>query len=208
MFALPGKDASMKADEFFARADKEVAVAAASWLKFAFLAHFSQPRTQRQLFRLIKVHKVCRIVEVGIFSLERTTAMISVAQRFAGTNPVNYTGLDWFDARDVELPRLTLKDAHRQLQATGATVRLVPGEPARSVAAIANSHQHTGLLLLSSPVSESTLAPAWFFFPRMVDGQSIVLRERIDTADRPTFELLKNSLLAKQAATLGERKAA
>lgn len=183
-------------------------MAAASWLKYAFLAHFSKPRTQRQLFRLIKVHKICRIVEVGIFSLERTTAMIAVAQRFAGTEPVNYTGLDWFDARDSELPKLTLKDAHRRLQTTGAAVRLVPGEPARSIASIANSHQHTGLLLLSSQVMDSSLAPAWFYLPRMVDGQSIVLRERIDAADRPTFELLKSSLLAKQAATLGERKAA
>jgi hypothetical protein len=195
-------------DRDLARANKEVAVAAASWLKYAFLAHFSQPRTQRQLFRLIKVHKICRIVEVGIFSLERTSAMIAVAQRFAGTEPVNYTGLDWFDARDAELPKLTLKDAHRRLQATGATVRLVPGEPARSIASIANSHQHTGLLMLSSPVTETSLAPAWFYLPRMVDGQSIVLRERLDAAERPTFELLKSSTLAKQAATLGERKAA
>lgn len=183
-------------------------MAAASWLKYAFLAHFSKPRAQRQLFRLVKVHKICRIVEVGIFSLERTMAMISVAQRFAGTNPVNYTGLDWFDGREAELPKLTLKDVHRQLQTTGASIRLVPGEPGRSIASIANSHQHTGLLLLSSPVTESSLAPAWFYFPRMVDAQSIVLRERLDGSNRPNFELLKNSLLAKQAATLGERKAA
>jgi hypothetical protein len=42
----------------------------------------------------------------------------------------------------------------------------------------------------------------------MVDQTSVVLRERIDVANRPTFELLKQSLLVKQAATLGERKAA
>ena len=119
-----------------------------------------------------------------------------------------YTGLDWFDARRDDLPKLTLKQAHRELQATGATVRLVPGEPSRSVASIANAHQHTGLLLLSSPVPDSSLAPAWFYFPRMIDAESVVLRERIDVANRPTFELLNHSLLAKQAATLGERKAA
>jgi hypothetical protein len=189
-------------------ADKEVAVATASWLKYAYLAHFSQPRSERQLYRLVKVHNICRIVEVGIYSVERTAAMISVAQRYCGHQQVSYTGLDWFDSRGDDLPKLTLKQAHRELQATGATVRLVPGEPARSVAAIANSHQHTGLLLLASPVPESTLAPAWFYFPRMIDAESVVLRERIDAVNRPTFELLKHSLLAKQAATLGERKAA
>jgi len=183
-------------------------VAAASWLKYAYLAHFSKPRTERQLYRLVKVHKICRIVEIGIYSVERTAAMIAVAQRYAGTEQVAYTGLDWFDARSEDLPRLTLKQAHRELQATGATVRLVPGEPARSVAAIANAHQHTGLLLLSSQVPDCLLAPAWFYFPRMIDASSVALRERIDAADRPTFELLNHSLLAKQAATLGERRAA
>jgi hypothetical protein len=52
------------------------------------------------------------------------------------------------------------------------------------------------------------LAAAWFYLPRMIDATSVVLRERIDSADRPTFELLNHSLLAKQAASLGERKAA
>lgn len=183
-------------------------MAAASWLKYAYLAHFSKPRTERQLYRLVKVHKVCRIVEVGIQNLERTVAMLGVAQRYAGTAQVSYTGLDWFDARDTDLPALTLKQAHRELQATGATVRLVPGDPGRAVATIANAHAHTGLLLLSSPVPDSMLATAWFYFPRMIDGASVVLRERIDSADRPTFELLNHSLLAKQAVALGERKAA
>jgi hypothetical protein len=192
----------------FARADKEVAVAAASWLKYAYLAHFSKPRTERQLYRLLKVHKISRIVEVGVYSLERTAAMIGVAQRYAGTEQVSYTGLDWFDARDSDLPSLTLKQAHRELQSTGATVRLVPGDPGRAVASIANAHARTGLLLLSSPVPDSMLASAWFYFPRMIDAASVILRERIDSADRPTFELLNHSLLAKQAATLGERKAA
>jgi hypothetical protein len=203
-----GKDAGASAASIPLAANKEVAVAAASWLKYAFLAHFSQPRTQRQLFRLIKAHRPLRLVEVGIYNVERTTAMIAVAQRFAKGESVSYTGLDWFDSRPDDLPRLTLKQAHRELQATGASVRLVPGEPARSVASIANAHRQTGLLLLSSPVTEASLAPAWFYFPRMVDATSIVLRERIDVASRPTFERLKQSLLVKQAATLGERKAA
>ena len=183
-------------------------MAAASWLKYVYLAHFSQPRTERQLYRLMKVHKISRIVEIGIQSIERTTAMIAVAQRYSGTEQVAYSGLDWFDARDEDLPKLTLKQAHRELQSTGATVRLVPGEPARSVTAIANAHQHTGLLLLSATVPESLLASAWFYFPRMIDSASVVLRERIDSAGRSTFELLNHSLLAKQASTLGERKAA
>jgi hypothetical protein len=63
-------------------------------------------------------------------------------------------------------------------------------------------------LLLSSVVTDSLLAPAWFYLPRMVDAQSVVLRERIDAAERATFEMLAMSILVKQAASLGERRAA
>ena len=183
-------------------------MAAASWLKYVYLAHFSQPRTERQLYRLAKVHKICRIVEVGIYNVERTMALIAVAQRFADQGQVSYTGLDWFDARPSDLPSLTLKAAHRALQSTGTVARLVPGDPARNIAAVANAHQHTGLILLSSIVPDCLLAPAWFYLPRMVDADTVVLRERIDAARRPTFEMLPKSLLVKQAVSLGERKAA
>jgi hypothetical protein len=189
-------------------ANKEVAVAAASWWKYAYLAHFSRPRTERPLFRLVKRHKICRIVEIGIQDVARSVSLVNVAERYADQGKVSYTGLDWFDSRSAELPQLTLKQAHRQLQATDAVVRLVPGEPGRSVGAIANAHPHTGLLILGSAVTDSQLVAAWFYLPRMVDAGSVVLRERIDSANRATFERLPHSLLIKQAAALGERRAA
>jgi hypothetical protein len=42
----------------------------------------------------------------------------------------------------------------------------------------------------------------------MIDAKSVVLRERIDTVGRPTFELLHHAALTKQATSLGERRAA
>ena len=94
-------------------------MAAVSWLKYAYLAYFSKPRSERQLFRLVKLHKVCRIVEVGIGNLDRTTTLIGVAQRYSDSK-VAYTGLDWFEARSKEMPKITLKQSHTRLQATGA----------------------------------------------------------------------------------------
>jgi hypothetical protein len=188
--------------------EKEVAVAAASWLKYAYLAFASKPKSDRQLYRLVKLHRVCRIVELGIGSLERSAALIGVGQRYVADGKVAYTGLDWFDARPGDLPALTLKQAHRELQATGAQIRLTPGEPARSLRGIANAHAHTGMLLISASVADSTLESAWFYVPRMLDGRSIVLRERLNGAGESAFELVSMQKLAEFVERASTRQAA
>jgi hypothetical protein len=225
-------------------------VAGVSWLKYARLAYFAKPRSERQLYRLVKRHKICRIVEVGISDVARTMMLVRVAQRFAADGPVSYTGIDWFDARPANLPQLTLKQVHCQLrstaksagqgvrsmfsatagavrsalvgrktdqtptmqsscrlQASGAQVRLVPGEPARSLSVVANAHQHTGLLIFSGAVTDSDLASAWYYVPRMLDANSIVLRERLATAE-PAFEPLSTGQIATFVAQSAGRRAA
>jgi hypothetical protein len=183
-------------------------VAAVSWLKYAGLAYFSQPRSEQQLYRLVKRRKVCRIVEIGIGSLERTAALVRVAQRYAANDQVSYTGIDWFDARTAELPALTLKQTHTRLQSTGAKTRLVPGEPGRSLATVANAHQHTGLMLISAAVADSSLVAAWFYVPRMLDDGSIVLREGLDAAGEPTFTQLSHQQIAALAQQSTRKRAA
>jgi hypothetical protein len=213
-----GKDAGKSGDPTHAilalafapspAANKEVAVAAVSWLKYARLAFFSKPQSERQLYRLVKLHKICRIVEVGIGSIARTTSLIGVAQRYAEHGKVAYTGLDWFEARAKEQPKLTLKQAYAQLQATGAQVRLAPGEPGRSVATVANAHQHTGLVLISAAVDDDSLAESWFYVPRMLDDLSVVLREGFDEAGEPTFKMLEHEQIVAWAGCSRGRRAA
>lgn len=183
-------------------------MAAATWLKFVYLSRIAKPRAQRQLYRLIKCQQVRRIVEVGVSDIGRTALLVSVAQRFAGDTPVAYTGLDSFDTRPADAPRLTLKQAHCQLQATGAHVRLVPGDPGCTLAAVANAHQHTGLLLISAGVSDSTLLSAWFYVPRMLDAKSAVVRERMDEAGEPVFDLISAEQITEMAAEKAGRRAA
>jgi hypothetical protein len=183
-------------------------VAAVSWLKYAYLAHASKPRTDRQLYRLVKLHGIYRIVELGIGNIERTANLIGVGQRYAVDGKVSYTGLDWFESRSEDMPALTLKQAHCQLQATEAQVRLLPGEPARSLRGAANSHPHTGLLLISAAVSDGSLESAWFYVPRMLDGRSIVLRERLSAAGESSFEMVSMQRLAEFVERASSRVAA
>lgn len=183
-------------------------MAAASWIKYCYLAFVSQPKCDRELYRLVKARRVCRIVEVGISNIARTAILIEVAQRYAGDQKVCYAGLDWFDARSGELAPLSLKQAHYTLQATGAQARLVPGPPGGSLAAVANAHQNTDLLIISQAVADEDLSRAWFYVPRMLRDHSIVLREQVDAVGKLSFTRLSASELAERAGRAAPRRAA
>lgn len=187
-------------------------MAAASWFRYSYLAHFSRPKSVRQLYRLVKRQQFCRIVEIGISDLQRSVSLVEVAQRYANGKTVLFTGIDWFESRAQELPPLTLKEAYRPLHATGAKVRLAPGAPGKSLAAAANAHQNTDLILISASVPDSELSSAWFYMPRMLHGRSEVIREVRGPADEPAYERITASEVAERAglgaATSGARRRA
>ncbi|HVT26685.1 MAG TPA: hypothetical protein VHE81_01580 [Lacipirellulaceae bacterium] len=175
-------------------------MAAANWFRYAKLAYFSRPKGNRELYRLVKRSGLCRIVEIGMSDLSRTVGLIEVAQRFASDNKVWYTGFDWFEARQPGSPRLLLKETYRLLRATGAIVRLVPGAPAPSLAAAANAHQNTDLILLGPDVGEEDIQNAWFYVPRMLNDNSVVLNEQRMSDGQPIFTAITRSQIAEWAA--------
>jgi hypothetical protein len=183
-------------------------VAAASWFRYAYCAHFSRPKNARQVYRLAKRHKVCRIVEVGITDIRRAIAVIEVAQRFSPDQSVSYTGIDWFDMRGEKLESLALKEAYQLLRPTGANVRLVPGEPGRSLVGAANAHANTDLILISHAVSNGELSPAWYYVPRMLHERSIILREQKDNDGAIEFTTLSHAQVAAWGRPDSRRKAA
>jgi hypothetical protein len=174
-------------------------VAAANWFRYTYLAHFSRPKSVRQLYRLVKQRQFCRIVEIGISDLARSVAIVEVAQRFAVGKTVLFTGIDLFEARTPEMPRLSLKEAYRPLHATGAKVRLAPGAPGTSLAAAANAHQNTDLILISGCVADSDLDAAWFYVPRMLHARSEVMREQYVAGRESTFARIAASEIAERA---------
>ena len=103
--------------------------------------------------------------------------MIQVAQRYQTGATVEYTGIDLFEARTDHEVGMPLKQAHSLLKPTGAQVRLVPGDAQSALGRAANSLAGTDLLIISSNITVEEMAPAWFFVPRMLDYNSIVLME-------------------------------
>jgi hypothetical protein len=178
---------------------KEDSVAAASWFRYTYLAHFSRPKSVRQLYRLVKRQQFCRIVEIGISDLARSVALVEVAQRVSAGRTVLFTGIDSFEARTAEASPLSLKEAYRALHMTGAKVRLAPGAPGKSLAAAANAHQNTDLILISASVPDSELDSAWFYVPRMLHERSEVIRETRSADGEPMFTRIAASEIAERA---------
>jgi hypothetical protein len=183
-------------------------VAAAGWIRYAYLAHVSRPKSVRQLYRLVKRQRVCRIVEIGISDIARSIALIEVAQRYAGEQKVAYTGIDWFDTRTPPLAALPLKEAYRLLRPTDANVRLVPGDPGRALAAAANAHQNSDLILIAPVITDSDLLSAWFYVPRMLHPRTTLLREQPDAAGQPVFKPLTHAQVSAWAGQDARRRVA
>ena len=148
----------------------------AGWWESLSWSYFSGPQSERGLFRLVKQRRVRRIVELGVGSVDRAARLIRMGQRYADGEPVSYAGLDWFEERPTEMPAIKLIEAHRQLKATGAEVRLMPGGPAAGLSSVANALAGTDLLLISPDADDAALEAAWFYLPRMTGAESTVLR--------------------------------
>ena len=71
---------------------------------------------------------------------------------------------------------LPLKEAHRMLKSTGATVQLIPGDPFQTLSRVANNLASTDLLVFSADVM--ACEPDWYYVPRMLNQQSIVFVQR------------------------------
>lgn len=131
--------------------------------------------------------------------------MIRVAKKYGASNGVRYTGIDGFEARDDDQPKLSLRQMHKRLSASDAKVQLVPGDLSNSLVRIANSHVRTDLILISAGQNEESLAQCWHYIPRMLHAGSKFLIQRrenesFETLTRLQIEKLVNDYAVKKPA--------
>jgi hypothetical protein len=148
-----------------------------------YLLYFSQPAIDRPLLRTIRKRTIRSVVELGIGSLSRTQRILEIAGWRPESEPIRYTGIDLFDARESDRPQLALKQAFAELQPSGVRVQLVPGSPGAALKRVANSLTHTDLLLIDASHDADSLAIAWTWIPRMLAPQSLVYWQRPDGKD-------------------------
>lgn len=172
-----------------------------SLVRSAYLLYFSQPAADRPLWKAIKSRPIRSIVELGVDLGGRTQRVLEVASWRRDCLPLAYCGIDLFDARPSDQPQLPLKQAFHELRATGATIRLVPGDPAAALCRTANALTGTDLLLIAAGQSVETFGEAWRFVPRMIHPQSLIFVQGTGAAaGRDTWRQISPPEVEKLAA--------
>lgn len=145
------------------------------------LVHFSKPAGERAIWKTVLQTAPRRIVELGIGDGVRTQRMLALASETT-TEKVQYTGQDLFEGRPDGQPGLKLKDAHRAFATNRISSRLAPGDVHSVLSRMANSLTKTDLLLISNEHDASVLAAAWYYVPRMLHEESMILVQASDEA--------------------------
>jgi len=168
-------------------------VSAASFLEYAYLAWFAKPAADRVLFRAVKKHRPKSVLEIGLGDGSRSIKLLKLAAQYHPAGDLRYAGIDQFEARENPATGTTLKHAHQTLNATGAKVRLTPGEPYMALARRANSLTGTDLLIVSADQQGESLRQAWFYVPRLLHADSVVFVETAGKNGATRFEQMTHA---------------
>jgi hypothetical protein len=170
-------------------------------LRYYYLTWFSQPVADRPLYQTVAKRPLRSIVELGVGNAVRAKRLLEMAIKPQhAAEPLRYTGIDLFEARDKKSPGLTLKEAYSQLKTDHVKLQLLPGDPLSALSRSANSLAGTDVLIISFDQVGDSLEQAWRFVPRMLHASSLVYLER--AAKKPgetNFELLPLAQISRLA---------
>lgn len=163
-------------------------------LKFFYFAYLSYPSSDRVVYRLALQKPRHNILEIGLDRAIRAQRLLELICGQVGPDQVLYTGIDLFEIRPPQLgPMLSLKRVYQNLRQTHARIRLYPGDPWTVLSQRANQLGPVDLLVVSSSVDPKSMAKAWFYIPRMLHPDSLVLVEH-RTGQKRSFRKLDPSV--------------
>lgn len=168
-----------------------------SFLKHLYHCYFSKPASDRALYRSVAQFEINSIVEVGISSIDRTVNMLELVHRYT-EQPVQYTGIDLFESEVRGSNKIGLKVAHVEFKKTGAKVKLMPGDPFSCLSRSVNLLGGTDLLIIGKNVDAESMSRSWFYVPRMLHEDSLVMIET-QSEDQVSWEESDYDAMSKRA---------
>ena len=145
------------------------------WFKSArlrsfFLTRLSRPAVYRPIYQAIRHAGLRRIVELGVGPGDRALRMIEIAAASDTAENVVYTGVDLFEMRSpADAQGLSLKLMHRKLVASGAKIRLLPGDAYSALSRAANMLGVADLVIIAVVRNQlAALEKAWYYIERLL----------------------------------------
>jgi hypothetical protein len=173
-----------------------------SQFKVFHRVYFSQPKSDRVLYRAVRRQRVTSILELGIGDLDKALRLITMAGQIqADPTRITYTGIDLFDARGADLEPLHLKQAHQCLSRSGAKIKLVPGDADEGLTRTANALLDTDLVIIHRSQTSDRFSRAWFYLPRILhQGTEIFQEESVeDDAPSPAYRSISHQEIHQRA---------
>ena len=189
MATQPTEFASIAARGGVSQLSQGIAILMTRWLHYLWLAHFSKPKGERLLFRLIKQRPVHSILEIGVGDLSRAERLIPFAGNFVPNGELRYTAVDLFEGRQDPDTGVSLKEAHSRFKQFDAKIKVIPGDPFSALARTANSLSGTDLVLIAEDVDQEAMQRAWMYLPRTLHEASRVV-VATDSEHGPDYRLL------------------
>ena len=183
-------------------------MAGATGLTAFWLTWFSGPAGDRLLFRTIRNNRPRKLMVLGLGDATRARRMISLAQRYNPPDQISFAGIDRFDSRPADGSAVFAERRPSAAAPTGARINLIPGDPREALARAATAHYGIDLLVVSADQDAQSLAHGWFYVPRMLAPQAVVLREEATEKGRTLKPLCRLDLERLSAAAAPRRRAA
>lgn len=179
------------------------------WKTF-YLSYLSKPSSDRVIYRAILHQKARRILELGIADGRRALRMIDAAARFTPRSDIQYIGMDNFEDRSQNDGRgsLSLIAAHRVLTRSRAKIKLIPGDPLKSLARAANDLGQVDLLVIAPQAETDRLNRVWYFVPRLLHAHTQIFMERILPGGKMAVQAASTREIERLAAKALRWKAA
>ena len=127
--------------------------------------------------------------------------MIDAAARFTPRSDIQYVGMDRFEDRGkTDGPGLPLITAHRVLTRSGARIKLIPGDPLRSLARAANELGQIDLLIISPQSEIDRLNRIWYFVPRLLHAKTQIFLEHVPPGGKKILQAVSPREIEQWAA--------
>ena len=177
-------------------------------LKYVYLAYFSKPAASRTLYRSVRRQRTSKMLLVGLTDLQLAKRLMQTAADVVPPDEIHFAAIDLFEARAAEAPGMALKDAYRELKASGLKVQLIPGDPQSALVRSANALGQRDLILISREFDETSLAAGWYYIPRMLHAGTRVYQEIVGDGGIADWRAVSVAEIDRLASAYRPRKTA
>lgn len=162
---------------------------------------FYGPKRYRNIYRAIKAIKPKQIMEIGVWTGERSIRMLEVAKRYYPADQISYYGFDLFEdlsdeqlASEVSKKPPTKAHIQEKLEKTGANIHLYKGNTLETLPQEISRLPKMDFIFIDGGHSLETIQNDWDYARKLMHEKTVVIFDdywnRTDAGCKPLIDTL------------------